>query len=108
MEYSSDIHESLILPNGNSLIIAISKKTVDMSQIVPGGKTNAIITGNHIQEFDSLKQLVFNWECWDHFDIEDAMHIDLRANTVDYVHMNSIDVDYDGHLLMHKDKQADR
>jgi len=100
MGYRSDIHESQILPNGNSLIIAISTRTVDMSQIVPGGKTAAIVTGNHIQEFDSLKQLVFNWECWDHFDIEDAKHIDLKANTLDYVHMNSIDIDYDGHYLI--------
>lgn len=98
--YDSDIHESLILPNGNSLIIAISTMTVDMSQRIPGGSTAAIVTGNHIQEFDSSKQLVFNWECWDHFDIEDAQHINLRANRLDYVHMNSIDIDYDGHILI--------
>ena len=71
-----------------------------MSLQVPGGNPSALVKGNHIQEFDSLNQLVFNWECWDHFNVEDARNIDLTQSSIDYMHMNSIDVDYDGHLLI--------
>ena len=45
--------------------------------------------------------MIFQWRSWDHFKITDATEdIDLTAHTIDYVHGNSIEVDYDSHILL--------
>lgn len=98
--YGTDEHELQILPNGNVLLIALEYKTVNMSALVPGGKTNATVIGNHIQEIDRNGQIIFEWKCWDHFDITDAVHENLTAQTIDYVHMNAIAVDHDSNLII--------
>ncbi len=98
--YQTDHHEFLHLKNGHALLIAKDTQTVDMSKIVSGGKRNARVIGNYIQEFDGDNQLVFEWRCWDHFDVRDAIHDDLTADRIDYVHLNSIEVDTDNHLII--------
>ena len=98
--YGTDSHELILLPNGNALLIALELQKMDLSRIVEGGRTDALVFGNHIQELDVDKNVVFEWRCWDHFDIGDAVHEDLTAPVVDYVHMNAIAIDFDGHLLI--------
>jgi hypothetical protein len=97
--FGTDEHELQILPNGNVLLIALEWKTVDMSALVPGGKTNATVVGNHIQEIDPAGTVVFEWKCWDNLTIADAVHENLTAQSIDYVHMNAIAVDTDGNIL---------
>lgn len=98
--FGTDEHELQILPNGNVLLIALEYKTVDMSKLVAGGKTNATVIGNHVQEVDPAGNVVFEWKCWDHFDITDAVHENLTAQTIDYVHMNAIAVDNDSNIVV--------
>ncbi len=98
--YATDPHELTLLPNGHALLIAKEFRQVDMSQLVDGGDPNATVLGNHIQELDENKNVVFEWKCWDFFNIEDAIHENLRASWIDYVHMNSVYPDYDGHLII--------
>ena len=97
--FGTDEHELQILPNGNVLLIALDYKTVDMSALVSGGKTNATIVGNHIQEIDPSGKVVFEWKCWDNLNILDAVHENLTAQTIDYVHMNAITLDRDSNIL---------
>lgn len=71
-----------------------------MSQIVPGGDSAASVIGLVIQEIDAQKRSVFTWRGWDHFQITDATHENLTAATIDYVHGNAIEPDFDGNLLV--------
>lgn len=98
--YQTDPHELTITPEGHALLIANEYKTVDMSKIVDGGNPNATVIGNHIQELDINKNIIFEWNCWEHMKIEDAIHENLRASSIDYMHMNAVSVDYDGHLIV--------
>ncbi len=98
--YDTDHHELQILNNGHALMISYDPEPVDMSQIVPGGNPNAIVTGLILQELDENKNVVFQWRSWDHFAITDATHENLLAANIDYVHGNAIDLDNDGNLLI--------
>ncbi|MBN1479515.1 aryl-sulfate sulfotransferase [candidate division KSB1 bacterium] len=98
--YATDAHELTLLPNGHALLIANEYRTVDMSQLVDGGHTRATVLGNHVQELDEHKNVVFEWKCWDHYNIADAIHENLRAASIDYMHMNSVVTDFDGHLIV--------
>jgi hypothetical protein len=98
--YSTDVHELRILPNGNALLMSYDPQVVDMSQIVPGGDTAAVVTGLVIQELDIRKNVIFQWRSWDHFQITDAVNVNFTAHTIDYVHGNAIEVEWDGNLLV--------
>ncbi|MBD3383355.1 T9SS type A sorting domain-containing protein [candidate division KSB1 bacterium] len=96
----TDSHELQLTSNGHALLIGAKIETMDMSEIVEGGHTDARVIHNIIQELDAEKNVVFEWSSKDHFNIRDAVHEDLTAASIDYVHMNTIDVDNDGHLLI--------
>ena len=98
--YRADPHELRLLPNGHALLIALDPEIVRMDTIVPGGNPHATVIGNIIQELDQSQNVVFQWRSWDYFRIIDAIHENLTAQDVDYVHMNAIDVDTDGNLLL--------
>ncbi|GJQ61297.1 MAG: hypothetical protein SCALA702_03500 [Melioribacteraceae bacterium] len=98
--YEVDEHELYMTEDGHYFMIALGYRTVDMSQIVPGGNSNATVVDNHIQEFDENHNLVFEWLSFDHFNIADAVHENLQASFIDYVHMNSIAVDYDDNIII--------
>lgn len=97
--YQIDHHDFQLLADGHALMIAGDYQDIDMSAIVQGGQKDASVRGCHIQEVDQDKNVVFQWTCWDQIPITDAIHEDLTANTLDYLHMNSIALDYDGHIL---------
>ncbi len=103
----TDEHELQILPNGNVLLITLDYRTVDMSKIVTGGKTNATIVGNNVQEIDPAGNVVFEWKCWDHLNIADAVRENLTAQTIDFVHMNAIELDLDGNILISSRHQSE-
>ncbi len=74
---------------------------VRMDTIVQGGDSAAYVFGLVVQELDELKNVIFQWRSWDHFAITDATDdIDLTQHSIDYVHGNAIEVDYDGNLLI--------
>jgi len=98
--YTTDLHELIVLPNGNYLLMAYDPQPVDMSQVVPGGNPNAIVTGLIIQELDPARNVVFQWRSWDHFLITDAIGISMTAATIDYAHGNAIEQDTDGNIMI--------
>jgi len=99
--YATDFHELQILPDNHYLIIGQDYEKIDMSKIVSGGDTSAIVTGDIIQEMDQNKNVVFQWRSWDHFKITDATDdIDLTGSTIDYVHSNAIELDSDTNYLI--------
>lgn len=98
--YSTDLHEIVVEPDGSAWLLSYDVQNVDMSIIVPGGKTNAFVTGLIVQKIDPQKNVVFQWRSWDHFQITDATYEDLTSASIDYVHGNAIEVDVDGNIII--------
>ena len=98
--YDADFHDILLLENGGYLLQAYDSIYVDMSQIDPDGNTNAMIIILIIQEFDSNKNLIFEWNAWEHLDIADYQHLNLTSNRIVWMHGNSIHIDLDSNILV--------
>ncbi len=98
--YSTNFHELTVTPDGGAYVMNYDPQYVDMSLIVPGGKTNALVTGLIIQKINAQKNVVFQWRSWDHFQITDATHENLTASSIDYVHGNAIEVDFDNNIII--------
>ncbi len=98
--YFTDNHEFRMLANGHVLLLAVDPQIVDMSALVPGGRTAATVLGMVVQELDADHDVVFQWRSFDHVAITDAIGIDLTAVTIDYMHSNALDVADDGNLLL--------
>ena len=98
--YITNFHECILAPDNSAWVISYDPQVVDMSQIYPGGKSNATVTGLIIQKIDTNKDVVFQWRSWDHMSILDATHEDFTAYSIDYVHGNSLDIDNDGNILL--------
>lgn len=98
--YGTDEHELQVTEDGHYFLIALGSHRVDMSQLVTGGRPDARLIDNHVQEFDENGNLVFEWLCTDYFDVLDAVHENLRADNIDYIHMNSIAIDYDDNIII--------
>jgi len=97
--YRADIHDFIWAPNGHYFLISYDAQPVDMSQIVSGGNPNAIVIGAIVQELDAKKNLVFQWRSWDHIQFEDS-YVGLKTAIVDYVHINAVEFDYDGNIMI--------
>jgi hypothetical protein len=99
--YETDVHDLQMMSNGHWLLLAYDPQPVRMDTIVPGGDPSAIVIGLIVQELDVNKNVVFQWRSWDHFQITDATEdINLTQHTIDYVHGNAIELDYDGNILI--------
>jgi hypothetical protein len=100
--YTTDEHELQILENGTCFLIGRKDSTVDMSQYVEGGKTDATVRETVLQEFTPEGELVHQWRAWDHFDIRNLKSTEdpLTKNYIRFPHMNAIDIDHDGHILL--------
>jgi hypothetical protein len=99
--YDGDFHDIIRLPNGNHAVFATRYDTVDMSQIVPGGKSRAYVKNYFLFEFNSSNDIVFSWEAMDHFNITDATSdVDLKAQSINPFNCNSIYYDTDGNYII--------
>lgn len=96
----TDSHEFVMLPNGHALLVCDHDSTIDMRKYVNNGKSQATVIGMLVQEVDSNGNLYWEWNTWKHLDIRDAINVNLRDQTIDYIHLNSIAVDYDGNYII--------
>jgi len=98
--YTTDEHELLVLQDGGYLLLGRKDSIVDMSVYVPGGRANATVRETCIQEYTANDSLIFEWRAWSHFDIRDMLMDDLTGWYIRFPHMNAIDIDDDGHILL--------
>jgi hypothetical protein len=98
--YVAESHEFQLLPNGHALMLSYDLQPVDMSKLVAGGHPGAMVIGSIIQELDVDKNVVFQWRSWDHLDLTDSYNPNLTQAVFDPIHINSIDMDSDHHLLV--------
>jgi len=98
--YDADYHDIQLLANGGYLLQAYDSISVNMSEIISGGNTNAMVILLIIQEFDSNKNLIFEWNAWEHLNIADYDNLDLTDNKIVWMHGNSIHVDVDSNIII--------
>jgi hypothetical protein len=98
--YDADYHDIQLLENGGYLLQAYDSISVNMSEIVSGGNNDAMIILLIIQEFDSDKNLIFEWNAWEHLNIADYQNLNLTSNRIVWMHGNSIDIDLDSNILI--------
>lgn len=98
--YYTDAHDLLLLPDYKAYLLGQDLQIIDMSKIVQGGNPQAKVIGLVVQEIDEYKTVIFQWRSFDYFQITDATHENLQDSIIDYVHANSIDLDYDGNILI--------
>lgn len=99
--YDVDFHECRVLPNGNYVILGTEERIMNLSAIVPGGKSQARVVGAVFQERTFSGNTVFEWRSLDHIPVTDATNdIDLTQETIDYIHVNSIVRDTDGNFIV--------
>ena len=102
-----DLHELQILPNGNFVILGLEEVQRDLSSYNmflgngSPGSSNATVRANVIQELDPNNNVVFEWHSIDHFNFDDVDEYFLTdTGTVDWTHMNAIEMDTDGNYLL--------
>ncbi len=97
--YLTDFHDFILLPNGHAMLMSYHTVTFDMSQVVPGGKTDALLVIDVFQEQDAEKNVVFEWRDIDYIPITDT-DLNLTDPRVNPSTLNSFDLDNDGNLLL--------
>jgi hypothetical protein len=98
--YATDEHELQILADGHYFVIGIRGEQVDMSQIVAGGRSDATVYVCALQEFTPDHELILVVPAWDLYDIREMQLEDLTGSSIRFPHMNAIDIDDDGNILV--------
>jgi arylsulfotransferase ASST len=95
-----DLHEILLTPQKTALISIYREITADLTSV--GGALDGRLVEGIVQEIDvATGRVVFEWRSAEHVGLDESNMTDAtRAGNVDYFHLNSIDVDTDGHLLV--------
>ena len=100
--YATDEHELQVLENGGYLLLGVRGQTVDMRSYIDGGKRNAGVSVTAIQEFTPNGELIFLWDALEQID-EYLPYLELddpRSDGFRFPHMNAVDIDDDGHILL--------
>lgn len=102
--YKSDGHDWDISEEGNIILMGHDNHVMDLSSIVEGGRTDAIVEDIVVQEFDKDKNLLYTWKSINNFNVLDALGesniVDYTAEEVDYIHTNSVHFDSDTSFIL--------
>ena len=99
--YLGDHHEFLITPEDTALVTIYSPVRWDLSSI--GGPQDSFVLDGIAQEVDiATGEVLFEWHSLDHVGVGESYRAlpEGAGETFDYFHINSIDVDSDGNLLV--------
>jgi hypothetical protein len=97
----ADLHEFELTPRGTALITAAYPVIWDASAV--HGSRREVVFDSIVQEIDiATGLLLFQWDSLDHVPVTET-YADLphrRTSPFDYFHVNSIDPDSDGNLIL--------
>jgi hypothetical protein len=97
--YGADLHEFRLTPQGTALIIAYRPVQWDLSSVHRSRRGSAI--DGVVQEIDVKTGLVlFEWHSLGHVDVNESYNTPPRKGPYDYFHLNSIDPQPDGSLVL--------
>jgi hypothetical protein len=93
-----DLHEFLITPRGTALITKNDKVVRDIRAY--GGSSRGTVIDGVVQEIAIPSgRVLFEWRSLDHVGLDES-HVTPSKTHFDYFHVNSVDVDADGHLIV--------
>ncbi|MEJ7842031.1 MAG: arylsulfotransferase family protein [Rubrobacter sp.] len=99
--YEGDHHEFLITDRDTALVLIYHKVPMDLSAV--GGPKEGEALDGIAQEIDiETGEVLFEWHSLEHVGLDESLYEpppDLE-NAFDYFHINSIEEDGDGHLLV--------
>jgi hypothetical protein len=94
-----DHHDFQLTDRGTALMTLYVERPADLSSV--GGTRDGTIVESRIQEVDvGSGRLVWEWRSADHVPVTEGMTRPKADRPHDYFHVNSIDVDRDGDLLL--------
>jgi hypothetical protein len=99
--YRGDLHEFLITPEDTALLTIYGTVPADLTAF--GRSKDGQAYEGILQEVDiETGEVLFEWHSSEHVSIDESYGKppDNPKYSFDYFHINSIDVDYDGHLLV--------
>ena len=100
--YQPDLHEFQITPQNTALITVYDAVDCNLSAV--GGPTGGAIADTLLQEIDLKTGLVmYEWHSLDHVPLQNAYDSAVhtsRREPFDYFHINSIDAEQNGDLLV--------
>lgn len=97
--YLPDIHEFRLTPQGTALVLAYEAVGWDMRPYK--GPANGIVVDSIVQEIDVKTGLVlFEWHALGHVGLQESFAAYGGKGPYDYAHLNSIEVEPDGNLLV--------
>ncbi len=95
--YKADVHEFLLTPQGTALLTVHAETTADLTPV--GGAASANVLDSIVQEVDvATGKVLFEWHSLQHVPLTETYAPLL--DPFDYFHVNSIDVDLDGNLVI--------
>lgn len=98
--YHADLHDIRFTDRGSAYLMAynplICTGAPPLDACVPG----ATVLDGVVQEVDVRSgQVLWEWHSLDHIPLTDS-YVDLTSSLLDYFHINSIDLDEDGDVLL--------
>lgn len=96
----TDLHEFTITPQNTALITAYNLVYADTSST--GGAPHEVVSNCYVQEIDiPTGNVLFQWDSLDHIPLKDSyIRASPFASFYDYFHINSVQQDTDGNLLI--------
>src|SRR4029450_11203843 len=93
-----DFHEVLLTDHGTLLVTAYETASADLRPV--GGPSNGLVYGGLVQELAIPNgRLLWEWRSLEHVDITETVS-DQLGSPFDYFHINGIEVDGEGNLVI--------
>ena len=100
--FRGDLHEFLISPQDTALLTAYVPARADLSPI--GGPKDGMVWEGIAREIDIRSgEMLLEWRSLEHVGVEESYYDEPPQNPdtpLDYFHINSIDIDFDGNFLI--------
>jgi hypothetical protein len=96
--HQSDLHEFALTQRGTAIVTSYEVKPADLTSV--GGPSGGKVIGGIVQEIAiPSARVLFEWRSLDHVAIDES-HAAYSGHAYDYFHVNSVDIDADGNLLV--------
>jgi hypothetical protein len=97
---AGDLHEFVLTPRNTALLTVYHRLPYDLSDI--GGPEHGAVWEGVVQEIDvESGRLLFEWHSLDHVGVDESYQsLPKGSKTFDYFHLNSIDIEANGNLLV--------
>ncbi|MGB2710496.1 MAG: arylsulfotransferase family protein, partial [Conexibacter sp.] len=97
--YHGDHHEFQLTPRGTAYMSIYHARKADLSAV--GGARDGTIFESIVQEVDiATGRVVWEWHSADHLPVTEGMTPPKATKPHDYFHVNAVDEDRDGNLLL--------